>query len=437
MNPQLIDLVYFRDDPWPDETSDPNLGDTDNSIWDAYCANEKVVAKPPFCSAKKKGDHISHRGLGFRSGSAQPQTSSVSQACAPLVGGSAADGTDVPAALQMRTGINDLAPALNTQQFNEAVSLPSSSAGGIGMALRQLHLDETPDGEWLLTLGHRIVTGSSARLMTELAKPGATPQADVWPACASSCSDTGKWIGKVFAGPGDLRSTVERTLFYMGALAGGIPQGSLSIPLPVADRTPPVAHDLKLPSIALYSPGYFQKESDYYVIEPENSTGLLPYTGQNPWGQPAERAALGNAYVAPSTFAGTRQGVGPTWRRAAFTNAGNATGLKYVLATNDPISFDPALVTGRTEDEAGRQDLAEWLKDMGHLYSNNNDPSIPTVETPTFLQQVEEASFYTKGKLCNKGIFKHGRSVCAGAPGGAPTFFYYSPAWLPLTDTCE
>ncbi len=436
VNPDLIDIVFLRNDPFVAEANDgPTNVSTYQAIWDTYCANSKVTSKPPFCGTKHRGDKITHRGMGLHSSSVTPPTGDVNQACAPLVGGQDRAGNSVAAALAMRAaGGPD--PALNLQQYNAAVALPSSTNGAIGAALQKLQLDEDPGGGWLLTSGQQILTGSPERVAAALTDGNTTSPHDIWPYCTtlsgmSPCSNTATWLSRVLtnpAGTGGLRGTVERTLFYMGAMSGSISQGHVRMPLPVVDRTSLPVTNASLPSIALYSPGKFADNGNSSF-----SIQVGDYTGEDLWGAPQERAAMGDVFVpvSPSGFASSHPG-GPSWRTAAYSPAAP---LKYVMATNDAIAFDPALVSGRTDDSAGRQYLGEWLKQMGQAYLQA-DPGVPSVSTPTFLQQVEEASFFTKGKLCNGGNFSHGRSVCAGAPG-APTFFYYSPGWQSLPDGCD
>lgn len=446
INPTVYDIVYFRSDPFGPDGSDAGKNtQTYNAIWDAYCAttstsgshalvSPQANSKPPFCAGRKRGDKITHAGLGFSSSTVQPPGGDINKACAALVGGLDTNGSAVAGALTMRALATDPPPVLNSQQYNAAVSMSSSRAGGIGSALQQLHLSETPDGEWLLTLADRILTGSTNAIIKATKTAGnATPAGDIWPYCATKagpCSVTGAWIGNVFANPGGtggsaaLRSIVERTIFYMGALSGSVPQGHVQMPLPVVDRTDPLQVLGPLPSIALYAPGKFVdnqlRDKSFSITNAKSANG--DYQGEDSWGGPQEIAALGLAYAAPDGYATDRAG-GPTWRNAAYSAPAP---LKYVTASNDTIAFDPGLIGGQTEDQSGRKLLDIWLQQMGQEYVTGN---------PMFLENVEEAAFYTTGKMCAAGNFHHGRSVCSGAPG-APTFFYDWPAAMPEQVNC-
>lgn len=467
VNPTTVDLLFLRGDPIPTATTSDQIR---KAMCTGYPADHYPATDPPFCS---RTDEVTHQGLGLHSGTTTPVDTDISKACA-----------DVTSSLSAST--------LQTPYFGKAVAEPWSTAAGIGEALSSLRLIERADGEWGLWLGaQRVLTGSDGYVTANVPAPAAgadDKRADVWPYCTvsanhtlavvdpdatppktASCSLLASFVGKMFPSisPSEgsplrptLRDEVERTVFYMGALAGGIPAGTIQMPLPVANLGTAV-----VAAPALYSPGNLvdsglrESPTDQTTIDPKHLKPLYSltskgYRGAARWNasDPSDLGfakAFSSSSTASATYISTRTGASePAWRRAVYQQAGQNivnNGYLYVDTTNAAITFDQALVAGADATKPGRADLPSWLNARGYDY---------TQVDPNFISNIEQATFFTTPvgdatadpksivpyKFCNSAKLATGRSVCAGALA-SPVFYesrgYTNDGSTFVPETCD
>jgi hypothetical protein len=375
------DIVFLRDDPF----AGMEPADATKEIRKIFCTNSTKLA---FCS-KPASEQITHDGLNYLTG-AILRDNNITQACRPI--------TDAFTPRQQPT---DKTP-FDLPAFAKLTSTDWSTQTGMLTALMGLHLIEQDDREWVLLINQKPLLGTY-KLVKKLmigdqmlpADREAEILADSWPACTrAKCSDVGQFIGKLFPQPASdgefypsLRREIERTVFYMGAMAGRIPAGAVQMPLPVANWTK-LAPDTTVPAPALYGASKFQPEVDAqgnsrYALTKEG------YLGTAPWGVD-EKAIMGAAEsvqsaVATGTvnkglFADRVVGAGKpnNWRDLIYNQATVHTDDKgYLLlpkVVNEGIAFNPSLVEdGPSIAPYPRELLGQWLREAASDYQQKRD----------------------------------------------------------------
>jgi hypothetical protein len=407
---------------------------------------------------------VTHAGLNFSTSAVSPPGSSITQACADIRG-------------SLGAGF------VNQGSFGNATRQSYASASAISAALQGIRLEEHPNGQWVLTIGKRPVASSDVDvdpdpwLKAQLNWPtpipaivdASSPLRDIWPEClklpnytvpanattaggpsTNGCSELGNYMGELFpVGPNTaiaadllahtaMRDRIEQTLFYMGALAGQIPAGVFSLPVPIANREASSLRSAPIPAPALYGPSYFQANGTdgadtLYTLTNDLGGGALAADKTlSPWG-PDQQGAMQPARSFPETSPGALANIRSHtkgWLATTYNQLFTTGAYLYTQTDNAPMAFDANLVPGL--DSSTRDSLAGWLTDRSTSYNNVNDTNfVGDVESATFLttaSQDSSADSPKQFKFCGDGGFAHGRSVCVHAPT-SPVFFYTYDNW--------
>lgn len=458
VKPDTTDIVYLRDDPFaPIVKADPINGETtvSNQLRDAYCRGLRT--DPPFCA---RDGLVTHAGLGFATGSAKPSGLLISDVC-KVVTGSLSPVASSP-------GGDD--PDLQKASFGNAISQPWATSQGVANALQGLHLEERADNQWSLAIGSRVIMGSDDFVQKNVPTPS---QVDVWPFCvaAHNCSDLANFVKDLFpplTAPNDtshaeLRSLLESTIFYMGALAGELPAGTIRMPVLAANRSNAALTNQLVPSAVMYSQSYFEEggletpgsQGNLDPMAPKNLYTITDqgYTGKVPWDNSEFQAmGYGRTFSTPAELAYLDSRVlasDPTnWRNYAYQQA-RAGDYLYIDTSNSALEFDPSLVSGAAAgQDFSRNTLQAWLTDRGNEFAAHDRSLQGDPNDELFLQHMQEATYLTAPgktsddttktppppyKLCKGPSPSRGRSVCAGAPV-SPTFYY---GWALDTQDCD
>jgi len=463
LNPETIDVVYLRDDPFAGLSDEAAT----SKLRALYCVNGPT--DPPFCA--RAGTNVSHRGLGFATGTTRPLEVSFSDVCKEV--------RDSLYPMPSAAGGDN--PNLQIGSFGNAIAEPWATSQGLANSLQGLHLEERADNQWLLTLGTRVIMGSDASVASKVPAPS---RVDVWPYCLTipltqppagaapvtdMCSDLANFVKDLFPplqAPSDtnhteLRSQLEATLFYMGALAGQLPAGTMRMPIPVANRSNGAMSDELIPAPALYSQSFFRPGATELInspgnldpgvlktlytiadIDPDTASGLH-YTGAVPWDgaeynamPPARTFSTQNelAYLTSRLLTADYTG----WRNWVYQQA-LAGKYLYVDAANARIEFDPSLTSGTADQHSGRDTLQAWFTDRAAEFvakDENRFSSAPGFFDPMFLQRFQEATYLTAPgqkpdqttppppyRFCKGTTPNRGRHVCTRAPV-SPVFHY-------------
>jgi len=458
------DIVFLRDDPFVKL----NPSDADSAIRGIYCGAS--ASKPPFCA---RTSLVSHAGLGFQSAAAQPVSPGIATACEDVL--------NSLSPLPVSSG-GTVAVQVQKAPFGNAIAEPWASAAGIASALQGLKLEEHADGEWILSVGSRIVSGSDGLIAAFLSSPSNASTElgeDIWPLCLHLpptpghpstprvCSPVGAFIGNLFpaelAALNDpthaaLRSAIEATVFYMGALAGELPAGAISMPVPVANRGSSAMTGATIPAPALYSVSVFEKNGvetagdpltlgtpkDLYTIANPGANGQ--YTGLVPWDNSEFEAMGGPAkpFVSSKELAylAARQGTvpQPDWRSRVYEQAAQVAGSQgflYVDTKNAALEFDPTLVPGSSGDRTAT--LQAWLTARADEFNSGSSTFLTTVQQATFLTapaKTADTATPSPYKFCRQPGPVDGRSVCGGALV-SPLFFYNYARSSGFVEQCD
>jgi hypothetical protein len=442
VNGDAVDLVFFRDDPFAQKDAnqkdmqdpatgfsvDLNSSTTQTDIRNAFCKNPSITSPPPFCS---RNTTITHVGLNFVTGVIAPPTGDIVSACQVV-------SNALPPA-------SSGDPVLEPTNFGNMINSPWALQGALGAAIHSLHLVETPDGEWSLQLSKRVIAGS------DIAVEGlvtADNRKDVWPYCSrAGCSPLGQLIGNIFPaiiGGTDsiypatyptLRSQVEKTVFYMGALAGEIPAGAIQMPIPVANRNGTALAHAVIPAPALYGPSDFiptDSTNTAYEIEP---TGLH-YLGLQGWGA-SDNTSMGIAKPFPNSAYLSSRETGLDWRDELYAQAVSTSQYLYVQTTSPNIGFDDSLIASEDSTHGGRDSLLGWLQGVQQKYTSGDPTFIDTVQQASYLTSpgVDTRSSTAQVYCAGKNTFLRGRDVCPSAP--VSPVFHTFPNPDPTIDTCN
>ena len=457
IQPELVDLVFLRDDPLMNVRADcgppPNVCpevineyERSKRICEVFCPQSNGgsgLDRFPFCKEKcpvaadpAQAKLITHAGLDFITGSLD-------------VEGDLSACTNLQQAFPPDANPPDL--QLDTAKFAAAAEASFSSQAGVATAVNMLNLIERPNRDWMLTLSERPLIGT-IRIVTEsmfgmekaigaLTDPEKAQLADVYPICLelNNCSELGELLQGAFPDPdplsdpyySQLREEVERAYFYLGALAGNIPAGHITIPMPIGNRTA-LTDDaaVGVPAPAVYGPDRFVPAgpAGEYQIGIVGGLGQPDgYIGNDQW-SPADTHLLQdpeNPRPFPDEeYFDDRLPTAHAWRAAIYERAraaavsGNA-GYLYLNTSNAQIRFNPSLIqVGERADAENftREFLQDWLKT--DVVQNYRDPS-----DDVLAGILDQAAYYNEAsyesEFCSP---KRGRYVCTEA-AVSPVFY--------------
>lgn len=168
-----------------------------------------------------------------------------------------------------------------------------------------------------------------------------------------------------------VRLKVERALWHMGAIAGGIPNGVFSFGVPVANL-----HEvIEAPAVAVYSPGSFHETLTEGYYELDDDEVYPPYNRQSfGWAVP-----MTEEYAGRMLFTRKPWLYDLYWDAFGHINGGDPEEIPYLLSWswNEQINFNPRFYTfgieGRWNDPKDEVDNAmatsrggytTWIQDM-------------------------------------------------------------------------
>jgi hypothetical protein len=273
---------------------------------------------------------------------------------------------------------------------------------GIGAALGNLRYVHDANGAWGVTLYGRPLLANESYLDTYFPPNSNVPEEQqlchrrIYPACLDqiggcSCnhgglacdqqdnqdrSCTAVAMARAFPDEDDdgyhtkVRMKVERALWHMGAIAGGIPNGVFSFGVPVANLG-----DTDGPAAAVYSPGEFRETLTEGYYELDEDPRYPPYSRQSlGWAVP-----MSEEYAARMTFTKKPWLYDLYWNAFTTINGGDPEEIPYLLSWswNDLIKFNPGFYTfgieGSWDDPPDEVDntlltsrgaFTTWLQDM-------------------------------------------------------------------------
>jgi hypothetical protein len=232
LNPKLVDVTFLMVDPLKGSVADNN-----ERLCTNLCGDAQGSAKTyPFCSKCSSGDEITHSGLGFVD--------------APAETGDAADSLAACKDLAQSIDFAALRPELKFPQVSAQVRAPWFNQAALTAAISELALVESPNRGWALSARFNPArSGGGADVLIR-----SVPQSDgtctlqfPYEPTAPAGSDEGI-VKRLFYNDafntssatdchGAARARVELAMFYLGAMAGGIPAGRISLPVIAANAT--------------------------------------------------------------------------------------------------------------------------------------------------------------------------------------------------------
>ncbi len=242
VNPDKYDVVFLRRDPFKGDVA---------AMKDSMCedGHGSFAENYPFCS--KANDEITVAQLGLSSSSPTPMTFPDPRlACEGIVKAS---------------GLNfsGFKRDYDHGGMQKVLRQPFASFEGLQFAIRSLKFESSGLGHkefGVFTNTGRAILGTDKGTVADESRV----LADIWPACEPDCSSFGLMVKRAF-GPGFSSSatgaeSLQRGYFYLGALAGIIPEGSFKLAVP-AYPLPTASDDyLRVPLVALYGHGIFTNQ---------------------------------------------------------------------------------------------------------------------------------------------------------------------------------
>jgi hypothetical protein len=361
---ETIDLVFLRTDPYAGFDDPEDAGD---KIKEDFCDNPlNAGVNPPFCN--EDSEDITHAALGFVTTIPESAPATTAEECAQL-----ADAFD-PAS-----------GTLKRPTFSGIVRSAWASRAGLLGALSGLRLKQFTDGNWIALQNHvaRLGTYNGVRNalfpgvgMLSQEQQGQLDETaqDVWPACQSSplgCVDDATILGSFFGTPagsgtqGEILREVETAIFYLGALAGQIPQEVIELPLPAAN-TAGLGSGIVVSAPTLYGSGHFTNVAGGYTLQ---STG---FRGRRPW-MSSEVKTVGKGLAVDTGLVSTRNLSGlPPWLTTLYDRVSASPGSYVLLPTlNAPIRFSeelPIVGAPGVTDATARDSLEIWLQQLAQAY---------------------------------------------------------------------
>lgn len=399
MNGATIDVVRLTTDPWEGKSSE----DADTEIRDRYCTGNSNA--PKFCS---RSTHATHRALGL-------------PAYTPPIGGSVCEGAlllaaDVAGGVEA-SKLSDIRTRLSQVANEPFVSREALFAGFGGVQLKVRKEVNPQDGQvrWEgYRYGKLLLAPATSDLVDELP---AEQLAEIYPACvAAGCTGTAALFERIFSPAPDhstIRRKIESALFYLGALAGNVPEGTFTVPVPVYNGTTGNGDDVTWAPAIYGSTAFSNNSADRYslIIEPNN-----------PARDEVESHALGVVTPAPAAYWAARfnedddQMHPPAWRRSLYDAARSAPAGKY-LAVDDaksPALYFNALLQGDTL-LSRKDNVAEYVRDFATKLDDTcvEWPSADRIFTQlAALNDMAPTPTWNNGSSSDRVAVEQQRNIC-------------------------
>jgi hypothetical protein len=406
LNPSAVDIVFLSEDPLSAPHSDAEIAANNGRLCNAFCKDQDgvAVAALPWCTTKCVSGYmgeITHAGLGLTEPTKFPE-----EELDPLAGcwdlANTLYGSD----------------QLNIAQFSAKVREPWVNQATFQAALDQITLHEEADRSWYLQAGDKKMVESLA--------PGGNCQALTYPDPATANRKAYQdEPGNVILLPGvatnifpngdttncnaTAREDAELAVYYLGAMAEGIPAGRIQMPVPAVNFSrgvPPNVH----PTV-VYSSSIFDYGGDGDPYWRFTGTGYNGYAGLSladkewmPWvpaGYSGAQFFLDRARQVPELPAlDWRYGV---YSGAAAANTNLADSYLALPTSNAAIRFGTNLVGGDDPNLGGnwtennsRAYLSTWLEDVGRDYVAHR------LETRVTAHKIEQAAWQQPGQAAQR-----------------------------------
>jgi hypothetical protein len=377
ISPKTVDLVFLTADPF--DGLSPSAAHDQIKASD-YCTT--TGSRPKFCD-KIAPDYITHGGMGFPTYVPPTPLSTCDDAFALA--------KDVASGIESNT-VADRAARLSQLASQGYVSRGGLFAGFGGIALT-VYPEVDANGE-ILWEGRRYGKVVLAP-KTKVVGVSADDLKEIYPACVDAgCKGTAENLRRIFSpdgGPGQthtqVRQKIEAALFHLGSIAGNIPEGTFTVPVPVynanIDNNPIDGADAAM-APAIYGYATFVQAGTGYslVIDPNH-----------PVRNEEESLALGSAEQPVAGYWQARSDedepaleVAPPWRRALYQTAlteGTPGTYLTVQATNPALFFNK-LMHGRSL-LSRKENIQQWVRDFA---SDLQTGCVPWAETSPILQQA-------------------------------------------------
>ncbi|HKY38779.1 MAG TPA: hypothetical protein VJN18_22710 [Polyangiaceae bacterium] len=428
LNPSTIDIVFLSKDPLKPATTNSEITANNAALCQYYCDGTGPMPELPWCwkCTSNPVEEITHGGLGFTDPVELPD-----DALDPL-----ADCLELTKTLSWDTAVN----GVEFGKFSSYVRQPWVSEARLGAAIAELTLVEYPNRSWYLAIGPNKVVESSVDPMTGDCLPLVYPYEATSvhrfrvdpddPTSMIAPPETG--IAQVLFPNGSTqdcnavaRENAELAVFYLGAMAGGIPPYRIWAPVPARNFAIPYHPVLEYPD-------YSAPHPDYTLPHPATVYSASQFTLEGQGTPEALWRLLGIGYngsigfsladkewvpaVAPTStparFFSDRaralpQLPGSDWRATTYTAAalGAATDKYLALPTaNSYIRFGSNLLGGEDPNAAtnwtannSRQFLAAWLEDIARDYNAHQadawNSSLPEWTSQSTRDKVHQAAW--------------------------------------------
>jgi hypothetical protein len=378
INPKTVDLVFLTVDPFDGLSPSDAHAKIKAS---AYCTTTNA-SRPKFCD-KAAPDYITHGGMDFPT-YVPPTPPSTCDAAFALA-------KDVASGM---TTVADRAARLSKLSSEGYVSRGGLFAGFGGIALTVL---PEVDGQGQILWEGRRYGKVLLAPITRVQGLSAEALKEIYPACidAGGCKGTAENLRRIFSPDGapaqthtQVRHKIEAALFHLGAIAGNVPEGTFTVPVPVynanSDNAPTDAADSAM-GPAIYGHATFVPAGNGYSLE------IVP---NHPVRNEEESVALGSAKSPVAAYWQARKGedeaelaVPPPWRRslyqAAAGQAANAGTYLTVQATSPALFFNKTM-QGRSL-LSRKDNIQQWVRDFA---SELETGCVPWENASPILQQA-------------------------------------------------
>jgi hypothetical protein len=367
LKPPTVDITFLSSDPLGADAA------TNNSrICGKICDELGLADRLPFCSKCASGDEISHAGLGFtdapRPKVAEEKTDPLA-GCKQLAGSINFETTDSP---------------IDFPKLSSQVRAPWFSEASLVAATSNLYLVENPNRGWSLSLGKQVLVQAVPDDMGSCTLE--------FPYAATDSGGDGI-MHRLFKVMSNLsssgsncharaRNSIEAAIFYLGAMAGGIPAGRITLPV-IATNAGRDGAQLQEP-IYTYSSAGFEQVADNWLFKSTGYQGFNGFSLHDSQLMPV--VAVG---ATPASFFADRSN-----SLALFLSTVRSDSLLALPTSNSFISFGNDLVGGEVEimtpdtvssgeipeQEAwtannSRQYLAGWVEDVARAYQSSDSAS--------------------------------------------------------------
>jgi hypothetical protein len=452
LNPATVDVVFLSQDPLaaPGAGSSRNatIAQNNTRLCNAFCKDQAGVETPalPWCKTKctaanqnantASPDEITHAGLGLTEPVAVPND----------------DVDNLHHCTEMASHL--VSGKLDFARFSSKVREDWVNQAAFASAVNQLTLVEGTDRSWYLQLGNKVLvqspgssSGCSALVYPD---PGTavTKKYKLGPNSTYAVDANGKKI--VIEVPGlapalfansdtsncnaGTRANVELAMFYLGAMAGGIPYGRVWMPVPAVNRTVAASPDAHPTTV--YSASRFTNELSRWKFLGDGYDGYAGVSlADKEWVPSVGLAATPSAFFT-DRVASSDGLPNLDWRRDIYTAAAAAATDAYLAlpTTNSPIRFASNLVGGDDPNQGGnwtenndRRFLGAWLEDVARHYNAHLDEAGATAAriSQVAWQQVTAAERSACERAFVHPVFERQmngsiRSFIATAPNSPP-----------------